>query len=383
MAALRIGVNCGRLRSAAPLARALAVLDVVALDVPAAPRCLALVREALDATPRGRTAHLRVFARVGYADGEDAPPTALALPGGGRHCLVDAEWIAREADRCAAALGAPLAAVLLHNPEEVPEERRAGAVAAAAAALADRGATVGVSSADPEALDWGALRSAGVSTLRLPAHALDGAGARHTQATAARAFDEVLAYGPFRAVVDGGGSGSPFGRRLASPPVGFALDAEEYVAASEAVLTHFDAAAAADDDTASGCAFLAQLVADLNASLPKFASFEQWEHEIATQLVPMLHAKFEALDGDSADVLQAFFEAYGRAVRATSDDKTRALAAAAPSPPRDGERLEDWALRDLAARSPPFAFVSVGLAEDGDADKLGATLDAARRVSGP
>ncbi|KAH8050980.1 voltage-gated potassium channel [Aureococcus anophagefferens] len=58
----------------------------------------------------------------------------------------------------------------------------------------------------------------------------------------------------------------------------------------------------------------AELVSDLNGSLPKFEAFEQWELEITTQLVPMLHAKFEELDEDSADLLMAFFAAYGAAL---------------------------------------------------------------------
>ena len=50
------------------------------------------------------------------------------------------------------------------------------------------------------------------------------------------------------------------------------------------------------------------------------------------QLVPLLHAKFEALDEASADVLQGYFEAYGRAVRANADLAARDAAARSATP---------------------------------------------------
>ena len=48
------------------------------------------------------------------------------------------------------------------------------------------------------------------------------------------------------------------------------------MSASEAVLARFAPPPDADADTFEGAAWIAQLVGDLNAALPKFASFEQW-----------------------------------------------------------------------------------------------------------
>ena len=164
---------------------------------------------------------------------------------------------------------------------------------------------------------------------------------------------ELLGCAPLRNLATGG--------IFASPAAG-AADLAGYVPASQRALAHFEAPAGADADVVEGCAWVRQLVGDLNASLAQFDSFERWEHEIATQLVPLLHAKFEALDEASADVLQGYFEAYGRAVRANADLAARdaaARCAAAAAPLRDGERLEAWALRDALAR--PLARVSVGV----------------------
>ena len=92
----------------------------------------------------------------------------------------------------------------------------------------------------------------------------------------------------------------------------------------------------------------------------------------------MLHGRFEELDEDSADVLQAYFEAFGKAVRAAADASARAAAAASSEAPRigDDEPLQNWALRDLAAR--PLAAVLVGVRSDEDAEGLGAAVAAAR-----
>ena len=69
-----------------------------------------------------------------------------------------------------------------------------------------------------------------------------------------------------------------------------------------------------------------------------------WEHEITTQLVPLLHAKFEALGEASADVLQGCFGAAGPSARGLAARRARAARRRGAAP--RGERLEAWALRD-------------------------------------
>lgn len=53
-----------------------------------------------------------------------------------------------------------------------------------------------------------------------------------------------------------------------------------------------------------GCRFLQQLVQDMNAQLTTFTSLEHYEAELGGSITPMIADKFEALDDDSADLLQ-------------------------------------------------------------------------------
>lgn len=53
-----------------------------------------------------------------------------------------------------------------------------------------------------------------------------------------------------------------------------------------------------------GCRFLQQLVQDMNAQLTTFTSLEHYEAELGGSITPMIADKFEALDEDSADLLQ-------------------------------------------------------------------------------
>lgn len=55
---------------------------------------------------------------------------------------------------------------------------------------------------------------------------------------------------------------------------------------------------------AQGCRFLQQLVQDMNAQLTTFTSLEHYEAELGENITPMIADKFEALDEDSADILQ-------------------------------------------------------------------------------
>ena len=376
------GINCGRVASPAAVLRCVELGLAGFLDLPGPhARSVAVVGEALRSGAFGALPP-RVLAKVGYCGAEDAPPGAATVDGHVFHGLSDAPWAAAQASRAAEVLGRRVDVALLHNPEEAGGGdfgARAAALEAAAAAVSASGAAerTGVSTADVAGLgallDAAALDAARVPVLRVPVSALDGAAARAAvRDLAARGFD-VYGYGPFRAP-DAGDPGKP-ARRLLSPPADFQFSPTEYVDASERVLGHFAPPEGADAETREGCAWVTQLISDLNANLADFQSFEHWELEISSQLVPMLHAKFEELDADSADVLQHFFATYGKAVRATADGATRSLARDAPTPIGDDEPLEAWALRDLKDR-PGLAHVSVAVASPEDADALAALLDA-------
>ena len=360
---MKLALNCARVAGTEILDRAAAKGLARVLDLPGpAARCWAAAAAFAKAD-----AGARVVARVGYFAAQD---DRIA------HSLA-ADRVAAEVERCAELLGRPLDAALLHGPEEVPRDERRRVVEAAAAAVRATGGAraVGAATRDAGAVEPGWWDAALDGPLRLPTTPADAAALRASQAALAARGVELLGCAPLRNLATGG--------VFASPASG-AADLAGYVPASQRALAHFEAPAGADADVVEGCAWVRQLVGDLNASLAQFDSFERWEHEIATQLVPLLHAKFEALDEASADVLQGYFEAYGRAVRANADLAARdaaARCAAAAAPLRDGERLEAWALRDALAR--PLARVSVGVRSVEDVDGLARALEAHEAPEAP
>ena len=360
---MKLALNCARVAGTEILDRAAAKGLARVLDLPGpAARCWAAAAAFAKAD-----AGARVVARVGYFAAQD---DRIA------HSLA-ADRVAAEVERCAELLGRPLDAALLHGPEEVPRDERRRVVEAAAAAVRATGGAraVGAATRDAGAVEPGWWDAALDGPLRLPTTPADAAALRASQAALAARGVELLGCAPLRNLATGG--------VFASPAAG-AADLAGYVPASQRALAHFEAPAGADADVVEGCAWVRQLVGDLNASLAQFDSFERWEHEIATQLVPLLHAKFEALDEASADVLQGYFEAYGRAVRANADLAARdaaARCAAAAAPLRDGERLEAWALRDALAR--PLARVSVGVRSIEDVDGLARALEALEAPKAP
>ena len=360
---MKLALNCARVAGTEILDRAAAKGLARVLDLPGpAARCWAAAAAFAKAD-----ASARVVARVGYFAAQD---DRIA------HSLA-ADRVAAEVERCAELLGRPLDAALLHGPEEVPRNERRRVVEAAAAAVRATGGAraVGAATRDAGAVEPGWWDAALDGPLRLPTTPADAAALRASQAALAARGVELLGCAPLRNLATGG--------VFASPAAG-AADLAGYVPASQRALAHFEAPAGADADVVEGCAWVRQLVGDLNASLAQFDSFERWEHEIATQLVPLLHAKFEALDEASADVLQGYFEAYGRAVRANADLAARdaaARCAAAAAPLRDGERLEAWALRDALAR--PLARVSVGVRSVEDVDGLARALEAREAPEAP
>ncbi|CAM9463601.1 unnamed protein product, partial [Hapterophycus canaliculatus] len=67
-----------------------------------------------------------------------------------------------------------------------------------------------------------------------------------------------------------------------------------------------------EEEIRQGCRFLQQLVQDMNAQLTTFTSLEHYEAELGGSITPMIADKFEALDEGSADLLQKFFDRYGK-----------------------------------------------------------------------
>mmetsp|Transcript_21017 Transcript_21017/g.31359 ORF Transcript_21017/g.31359 Transcript_21017/m.31359 type:complete len:413 (-) Transcript_21017:26-1264(-) len=57
-------------------------------------------------------------------------------------------------------------------------------------------------------------------------------------------------------------------------------------------------------ETLEGCRLLQSMLADLDLSLHELRSFEAYENNLATKVIPMIHNTFEELDEESARVLQ-------------------------------------------------------------------------------
>jgi len=94
----------------------------------------------------------------------------------------------------------------------------------------------------------------------------------------------------------------------------------------------------------------------LDAASPKFPSLSAYEHELYTQIIPLIYDTFEELDEDSATVLQQFFAAHGVAVRQTIAHRTRNMllhgdSGKNPNWPKytisPGEKLQDYAMKFL------------------------------------
>ena len=78
-------------------------------------------------------------------------------------------------------------------------------------------------------------------------------------------------------------------------------------------------------ETLEGCRLLQSMLADLDLSLHTMRSFEAYENDLSTKVIPMIHDTFEELDEESAMVLQTFFAAHGAAARHAIAKTTRAL----------------------------------------------------------
>ena len=102
--------------------------------------------------------------------------------------------------------------------------------------------------------------------------------------------------------------------------------------AREAAFAHFtppapekaDAPTSDEMEIIEACIFLCSLVRDMDREIDQFTSFQHYEQNIMDGIVPTIHDKMEGMDEDSTNVLMAFFEQYGKAVRRVVPFMTRA-----------------------------------------------------------
>ncbi|CAM9500083.1 unnamed protein product [Scytosiphon promiscuus] len=108
-----------------------------------------------------------------------------------------------------------------------------------------------------------------------------------------------------------------------------------------------------EEEIRQGCRFLQQLVQDMNAQLTSFTSLEHYEAELGGSITPMIADKFEALDEDSADLLQKFFDRYGKMVRYSCAQRVRDMVVTGEGCPSgahalgEADPLQVYALRWL------------------------------------
>lgn len=100
----------------------------------------------------------------------------------------------------------------------------------------------------------------------------------------------------------------------------------QYLPAYNAAMGHFDAESilevqrerpltVEERETVQGCRLLQQMLYDLDKSLQHTKSFHEYEDNLHTNVIPLIHSAFEELDETSTDLLQQFFMAHGAAVR--------------------------------------------------------------------
>ncbi|CAN0159131.1 unnamed protein product [Ectocarpus sp. 6 AP-2014] len=162
----------------------------------------------------------------------------------------------------------------------------------------------------------------------------------------------------------------------------------DYMDVCREVLHHFNLEIPEDrepteeeEEIRQGCRFLQQLVQDMNTQLTKFTSLEHYEAELGGSITPMIADKFEALDDDSADLLQNFFDRYGKMVRYSCAQRARDMATTGKGCPSgahllaDSEPLQIYALRWLMG-SPGVGCTVVEMEQ---AEKVEAGFAALRR----
>jgi hypothetical protein len=100
-----------------------------------------------------------------------------------------------------------------------------------------------------------------------------------------------------------------------------------YQVALQTALSHFDADAllevqatgqkltTEERETLEGCKLFQSMLHDLDAGLAQISSFAAHEQDLYQRIIPLIYDSFEELDDTTGQVLQAFFVAYGLAVR--------------------------------------------------------------------
>lgn len=80
-------------------------------------------------------------------------------------------------------------------------------------------------------------------------------------------------------------------------------------------------------ETMDGCKLLQSMIHDLDARMNagQLTSFAAYEEDLFSKVVPLIHDTFEEWDGDSALMLQRFFQSHGTAVRYSIARTTREL----------------------------------------------------------
>ena len=124
-----------------------------------------------------------------------------------------------------------------------------------------------------------------------------------------------------------------------------------------------------DVELIEACRWLQTLISDMNRQLVEIVSVAQYEHELGHSIMPMIQAKFEALDEESVEVLTDFFTQYGQMIRYHVATATRALLSCGPDGFQvpEGGSLEKHAL-GWVLDQPGIAQVVVGVEEDKDVD---------------
>jgi hypothetical protein len=100
----------------------------------------------------------------------------------------------------------------------------------------------------------------------------------------------------------------------------------KYLPAYNAAMGHFDAESilelqrerpltVEERETVQGCRLLQQMLYELDKSVQQTKSFHEYEDNLHTKVIPLIHNAFEELDETSTDLLQQFFMAHGAAVR--------------------------------------------------------------------
>lgn len=78
-------------------------------------------------------------------------------------------------------------------------------------------------------------------------------------------------------------------------------------------------------ETLDGCKLLQSLFHDLDQGLATVRSYQQYEDDLITKIVPLIRDTFESYDDETASVIQSYFGAYSVAVKYAVAKNTRQL----------------------------------------------------------